>query len=84
MKTQIRRKARVVLQEHGDMGTDILVQYINDLIKHGTNASELGNILCRNPEFEKVKKERRMARTGYSGGSYTVCTWHLNEFIEVS
>ena len=84
MNTRIRDKARFVLQKYGDMGTDILVQHINDLVKHGTTASELGNILCRSPEFEKIERERRQSVTGQSGGSYLVCRWHLQMIKEVS
>ena len=75
-KKMVRRKAREVLRD-GDMETDNLVESINKLLKHGTTASELGNILARNPEFESIGTDKRVANTGRMGGSYSVCVWHL-------
>jgi len=72
----VQMKAREVLRD-GDMGTDTLAEHINNLLKHGTTVSELGNILKGNPEFSLVRKEKRISSLGCKGGSYLVCLWHL-------
>jgi len=76
-KIQLMNKVIELLEEYGELDTMQLRDYINREMKHGTTASELGNILGKYNEFVKVRKEKRISIAGRSSGSYKVCVWRL-------
>ena len=78
-KKILRRKAKDILRQYGEMDTTQLRDHINTVMKHGTTVSELGNILGKYDEFTKVRKETRVSCAGRSSGSYQVCVWRLRK-----
>lgn len=75
MKTlRLRMKIIDYLEKNGPQPTNIIQDYLNVTTRHGTTASQLGNILAKNKEFRKVGKTMKES---ILSGSYEIQIWGL-------
>ena len=65
--------------EMGPQGTHIILEHINEVMTHGTTSQQLGNVLSKDRDFQKVGS---MKRGGTLGGAYDVCVWDVtNDYL---
>ena len=64
------------LHEAGPKNTREIIEHVNTTMRHGTNMSELTNVLSKYPKYFK---RGPMTRVGSAlSGSYEILTWILN------
>ncbi len=75
MRTQrIRNAVNKLLAEKGPLPTHKILEGVNERTKWGTTSHQLGNILAKYPDYQKVG---HTYRSGVISGSYEVCVWDL-------
>ena len=76
----LRRKAEMILRENKEMNTIQMRDRLNELIKGGTSASELGSMLGKDKNLFVFLRKERVISHGIRGiGSYEVCVWGLKK-----
>jgi|MDTC01.1.fsa_nt_gb hypothetical protein len=63
------------IAEKGPQSTTALYDSINSHFRHGTTVNCLGNILSKDPQFEKYGMTETASMLS---GSYKVCVWKLS------
>jgi hypothetical protein len=71
--TRIRKKIKEYLNGN-PRSTSEIMEYINNVSRHGTTSQQLGNVLSKDPEIVKVGY---VQRAGVRYGAYKVCQWAL-------
>ena len=76
----LRKKAVKILRECGPLNTIQLRDLLNEAIKGGTSASELGSMLGKDKDlFVLLRKETVISHGRRDIGTYKVCVWGLKK-----
>ncbi len=78
--TRMRELVVKILEEKEEAHTRAIFDELNARMKWGATMNQLGNVLAKDPRFQKVK---RMERIGNMNGNYSVCVWKLKNESEV-
>ena len=73
--TRIREKIKKFLGDRPRNTAEIL-EHINSTMRHGTTSQQLGNVLSKDKDIEKVSTTKR---GGALSGRYDICVWRLRE-----
>ena len=77
--TRMRELVVKILEEKEEAHTRATFDELNARMKWGATMNQLGNVLAKDPRFQKVSTER----IGNLRGSYSVCVWKLKNESEV-
>ena len=72
----IARKIIQCLQDNEAHTTEHIHAYVNEHYRYGATMNQIGNILAKYPEFEKVGMQKV---PDYRGWDYYICTWRLKD-----
>ncbi len=70
---RLREEVRVFLSNTAKANTVEVFDHLNERFAWGATMNQVGNILAKDPRFEKVGHVRGLFR----GARYTVCEWSL-------
>jgi len=70
-----KQKIYEILQKEVQLSTQELLSAVNAELKWGLSVNELGNLLARTKQFEKIGFSEHYGR---HGKRYRVCVWGLN------
>jgi hypothetical protein len=70
---RLREEVRVFLTERGRANTVEVFDHLNERFSWGATMNQVGNILSKDPRFEKVG----IVRGFFRGARYSVCLWTL-------
>jgi len=70
---RLREAVRVFLEDRSRANTVEVFDHLNERFSWGATMNQVGNILAKDPRFEKVGNVRGYFR----GGRYSVCLWAL-------
>ena len=74
MKTKrIVKRIMKFLEENKEGSTDQIYGYLIENMKHGTSMNALCNVLSKNKQFIKVRKEEKQ----HNGSRYDIIVWGL-------
>lgn len=74
--TRLRNEVEKYLEKNIEASTGAIFEHINNTTRHGTTMNVLGNILAKDPRFEKTGITRVKS---LNGGGYTHMVWQLRE-----
>jgi|SaaInlV_100m_DNA_2_1039680.scaffolds.fasta_scaffold49670_2 hypothetical protein len=63
------------LHESGPKNTRQILDHINTTTRHGSNSSEVSNLLAKYHYFRKMRDKENV--TSVLSGSYNICVWRL-------
>jgi len=72
---RLREEVSVFLSKTTKANTVEVFDHLNDRFAWGATMNQVGNILAKDPRFEKVGHVRGLFR----GARYTVCEWSLTD-----
>jgi len=76
MKTKrLIKKIETYLKFAGKATTPEILEFVNNNTAHGSTPHAIGNVLSKNKQFKKCEMEKI---TGFSGGTYEVQSWEIN------
>lgn len=74
--TRLRNLVEKYLEKNEEASTGAIFEHINNTTRHGTTMNVLGNILAKDPRFEKTGITRVKS---LNGGNYSHNLWQLRE-----
>ena len=74
--TRLRNLVEKYLEKNEEASTGAIFEHINNTTRHGTTMNVLGNILAKDPRFEKtgITKVKSL-----NGGNYSHNLWQLRK-----
>ena len=76
--TRLRERIKRFLAEKGEANTTELLEHVNTPTRHGTPPQQLGNVLSKDKDIEKVSTTKR---GGALSGRYDICVWRLRDQV---
>lgn len=73
---RLRNRVEKYLEKNKEASTGAIFEHINNTTRHGTTMNVLGNILAKDPRFQKTGITRV---SSLNGGRYTHMVWQLRE-----
>lgn len=74
--TRLRERIKRYLAEKGEANTTEILEHVNTTMRHGTTPQQLGNVLSKDKDIEKVATTKR---GGALSGRYDICVWKLRD-----
>ena len=68
--TRLRERIKRFLAEKGEANTTEILEHVNTTTRHGTTPQQLGNVLSKDKDIEKVSTTKR---GGALSGRYDIC-----------
>ena len=76
--TRLRERIKRFLAEKGEANTTEILEHVNTTTSHGTTPQQLGNVLSKDKDIEKVSTTKR---GGALSGRYDICVWRLRDQV---
>ena len=76
--TRLRERIKRFLAEKGEANTTEILEHVNTTTRHGTTPQQLGNVLSKDKDIEKVSTTKR---GGALSGRYDICVWRLRDQV---
>ncbi len=74
--TRLRQRIKRYLAEKGEANTTEILEHVNTTMRHGTTPQQLGNVLSKDKDIEKIGNTKR---GGALSGRYDICVWKLRD-----